>query len=144
MTGISKPRKAHTEQGILVNRIRQFHKDVIIAAIPNGGWRKVTEARRLKAEGVLPGFPDLIVMEPRGRYHGLVIEMKRIGGRVSGVQKDLLPRLASRNYKVILGDQGADHAFREVEKYLALGPTLIERLLSLPEQTRRLIERFLG
>ena len=44
----------------------------------NGGKRHVITATLLKAEGVRAGIQDLVFMIPRGRYHGLVVEMKRI------------------------------------------------------------------
>ena len=144
LVGKTRARKEHTEQVILVNRVRQFYPDVIIAAVPNGGWRKATEARRLKAEGVLPGFPDLIVMEPRGMYHGLVIEMKRIGGRTSPQQDKLLPRLKKRPYKVLLADQGADIAFQQVEQYLRSGESFLDRFLRPPRRLTELLDQILG
>lgn len=110
----------HVEQTQLVARVRSFYPDVIIAAVPNGGSRHIREAVNLKAEGVLKGFPDLIVAEPRGRYHGLYVEMKREGGRSPDPeQKKMLRRLRARGYRTIVG-YGVDHAWPLVEAYLAL------------------------
>lgn len=47
-----------------------------IFAIPNGGDRDIRVASRLKAEGVRPGVPDLMLLTARRGYHGLVIELK--------------------------------------------------------------------
>lgn len=45
--------------------------------IPNGGKRdKVTAKKRLKAEGVKPGVPDVFLPVARKGFHGLYIEMK--------------------------------------------------------------------
>lgn len=44
--------------------------------IPNGGKRYATTAKRLKAEGVKAGVPDLCLPVPRGAYHGLQILSK--------------------------------------------------------------------
>ncbi len=112
----------HNEQCKLVGRVRSFYPDVIIAAVPNGGSRDIREAVKLKAEGVLAGFPDLIVAEPRGRYHGLYVEMKR--DRQAPVRDDqvvMLRRLRTRGYKTIVG-YGVDHAWPLVEEYLSLRP----------------------
>ncbi len=110
----------HTEQAKLVGRIRSFYRDVIVFAVPNGGLRNKAEAVRLKAEGVLAGVPDLVVAEPRGRYHGLYVEMKRRkGGRVSDDQLKIHRRLRRKGYKVLVG-WGVDDVWDEVEEYLAL------------------------
>ena len=44
--------------------------------IPNGGSRNQLEARNLKLQGVKSGVPDICLPVPRGKYHGLYIEMK--------------------------------------------------------------------
>lgn len=116
-----RPRSEHSEQVILVARLRTFYPEVLVAAVPNGGYRTKTEAVRLKAEGVLRGFPDLVVMEPRGEYHGAVIEMKstRPGARASADQKRVLRHLEESGYYPIVGF-GADDAWEEIKGYLAL------------------------
>ena len=110
----------HTAQAQLVTRVRSFYPDVIIAAVPNGGSRDIREAVKLKAEGVLPGFPDLILAEPRGEYHGLFLEMKREkGGRLEPRQRRMLDRLRERGYLAEVA-YGVEDAWKQVEDYLAL------------------------
>ena len=48
----------------------------LLFAVPNGGFRIAREAARLYAEGVVPGVSDLILLESRGPYGSLCIEMK--------------------------------------------------------------------
>lgn len=109
-----------TEQIKLVGRTRTFYPDVIVFAVPNGGLRNKREAVRLKAEGVLKGVPDLVFAEPRGRYHGLYVEMKRRkGSAVTEDQRKLHRRLRRKGYKVMIG-YGVDDVWDEVEAYLAL------------------------
>ena len=43
---------------------------------PNGGYRNKREAANFKIMGVKSGFPDLILLVPRGEWHGLLIELK--------------------------------------------------------------------
>lgn len=110
----------HTEQSKLVGRTRTFYPDVLVFAVPNGGKRAMKEAIRFKAEGVTPGIPDLVFAEPRGRYHGLYVEMKRRkGGYLSDDQRDRIRQLRRRGYKVLIG-YGVDEVWDEVEAYLAL------------------------
>ncbi len=87
-------------------RVRIFH-------IPNGGHRALSVAKRLKAEGVKPGVPDLHIPEWR-----LWIEMKRkTGGRLSLEQKDWIEYLDGIGHTVIVG-KGAVDASRLVLEYV--------------------------
>lgn len=48
----------------------------LLFAVPNGGGRSRTEAAIMKGEGVTAGVADLILLEARGRWGALCIEMK--------------------------------------------------------------------
>ena len=86
--------------------------------IPNGGRRSKAEAGRFKAQGVKAGVPDLSLPVPRGRYHGLYVEMKRKrGGRISPEQEWWIERLQKQGYFVDVCF-GADEAIRRIEWYL--------------------------
>lgn len=43
---------------------------------PNGGRRNASEAAKFKAMGVRAGFPDLVLLVPRGKCPFLAIELK--------------------------------------------------------------------
>lgn len=89
----------HVEQVTLVSWFRTTYPCVRIIAVPNGGFRDHNTAKKLKAEGVLPGVPDLFIPE----WH-LWVEMKRQkGGRLSAEQKDWIQYLDGCNYAVIVG-----------------------------------------
>lgn len=49
---------------------------LMLFAVPNGGGRSPIEAAIMKAEGVVAGVADLILLEARGNYGALCIEMK--------------------------------------------------------------------
>lgn len=66
--------------------------------IPNGGRRDKRTAELLKAEGVLPGAPDVSLPYPSGGYHGLYIELKAEGGRPSREQNDFLRAALDNGY----------------------------------------------
>lgn len=121
------------EQILVVAHARTFHPDVVIAAVPNGGARRKTEAARLKLEGVLPGYPDLLVDEARGGWYGLRIEMKRADGkgRTSKAQTEILERLGRAGYLPVVC-AGAAEAIAELEFYLALPLTRPLRSTRLP------------
>lgn len=91
-----------------------------LVAVPNGGWRHQATAGRLRAEGVKPGYPDLILDVARGPYHGLRIELKRrLGWRVSREQVVWLEHLAAEGYLVAVC-AGWEAARDELLAYLAL------------------------
>lgn len=67
--------------------------------VPNGGSRSKAEAGRFKMEGVKAGVPDIFLPVPRGKYHGLFIEMKRLrGGKVSKEQGEWIESLHRQGY----------------------------------------------
>jgi hypothetical protein len=78
-------------------------------AIPNGGSRALItgkngkkfslEAIRMKAEGMLPGVPDMLLAVPKYPHGGLFLEMKSETGRLSPEQKAMIAEL-SAGYKV--------------------------------------------
>ena len=89
-------------------------------AIPNGGLRNIVVAKKLKAEGSRKGVPDLFLPIPRGKYHGMFIEMKRAaGGRISVEQKDWIEFLEEQGYYTIVA-YGWEHARIRIEYYLNL------------------------
>lgn len=94
----------------------------MLFAIPNGGLRSKTEAKRLKAQGVKPGVPDLMLAVARCGAHGLFIEMKAGGNDVDGGQVDPDQEvwhadLVSQGYIVIVCWTGKA-AIEEIERYL--------------------------
>ena len=53
---------------------------------PNGGHRLKSVAGKLKAQGVKPGIPDVVVLRPNGSP--IYVELKAFGGTLSLAQKD--------------------------------------------------------
>ena len=80
-------------------------------AVPNGGRRDRVSGAKLKAEGVLPGVSDLILLVARGGYHALLIEMKTPKGKQSPAQKDWARDMAARGYLYVVC-----HSFDEFRK----------------------------
>lgn len=71
----------HIIQCACVRWFKYQYPQYIIFAVPNGGWRNVVVARKLKAEGVLAGVSDLIILAP---HRAIFIEMKKSKGGVQG------------------------------------------------------------
>jgi hypothetical protein len=58
-------------------------RGVLWCHVPNGEWRHWNIAKKLKAVGVMPGVPDILVFSPPPREvaRGVAIELKRVGVR---------------------------------------------------------------
>ena len=84
---------------------------------PNGGSRNVAEAANLKRMGVKAGVPDLCLPYPSNGYHGLYIEMKRDGGRLTAAQREYLAWLNENGYRAVVC-YGTEHAINVLEYYL--------------------------
>ena len=107
----------HKEQVKLVQRVRAFYPDVLIASIPNGGNRSASERVRLHAEGVLAGMPDLCVLKQSKGFGGLFVEMKTKIGVVSKEQSCIAKQLNSEGYLCVIA-RSADEGFKLIEEYL--------------------------
>lgn len=113
----------HFEQAALVQWWGHFSRtkgleERLLFAVPNGGARDAITGARLKAEGVRPGVPDLMLALPRGGKGGLFIEMKRKrAGRPSKAQIEVSYALLGAGYHVALC-RGADEAMNVIKNYL--------------------------
>jgi len=70
--------------------------------IPNGGFRHKATAAALKRQGVKPGVLDLCLPVPRKGFHGLYIELKRLGEKPSPRQNRWLLFLCEQGYKAVV------------------------------------------
>lgn len=87
-------------------------------AVPNGGRRDATTAAKLKAEGVVPGVADLVLLVSNRDYGALLIEMKTPKGRQSDSQKKWERTVcADAEYKYVVC-RSLDDFIREVDSYL--------------------------
>jgi len=94
-------------------RGRLFH-------IPNGGSRHKLEAVALKRQGVRAGVSDLFLPVPKGKFHGMWIEMKAVNGaKPSKAQQEWLDDMESLGYAAIVA-YGAEQAINGLKNYLAL------------------------
>jgi hypothetical protein len=132
-----KPTKSESsEQTVLVARVRNFHPDLVFMSIPNGGKRDIRVAAQMKREGVLAGAPDLFLAEPRENKHGLFIEMKKIGGRTSSNQDEVIDKLRAKGYEAVVCE-GADEAYSKLLVYVYGNqlPEWLTRFVKVPSKT---------
>ena len=103
----------HSEQVGFINWFRSQYPEILIFAIPNGEKRSISVAKRLKAEGVVRGVPDLFIPA-----WNLWIEMKRVsGGRLSTDQKQMISYLENIGHSVIIA-KGATDASQHIKNFM--------------------------
>ena len=115
----------HNESNIQIACVRWFrcmHPKLarLLFAVPNGGARNAVTGAILKAEGVVPGVADLLLLVPRNGYHGLAIEMKTRTGRQSDSQREWQQEVEAQGYCYVVCHSFDD--FRnEVDAYIVDG-----------------------
>ena len=114
----------HQIQSACVRWFAYQHPELkgLLFAVPNGGARNKATAGKLKAEGVVAGVSDLILLVPRiifgvAQWHGLCIEMKTAKGRQSPDQKEWQAKVESKGYKYAVC-HSLDEFINEIEDYL--------------------------
>lgn len=122
--GVKQRRRPHEEEHLIqVACVRWFRLQypqlhLSLFAVPNGGRRDEVTAGKLKAEGVVAGVADLLLLEPSMTHHGLAIEMKTRSGRQRDTQKEWQHHIESRGYKYVIC-RSIDDFIMEVKKYLS-------------------------
>lgn len=116
--------EAH-EQAALFNLIEnvavKYYPELrLLYHIPNGGKRNAVEAAHLKQQGVKSGVPDLCLPVPRGKFHGLYIEMKVGKNKPTENQTQWLEDLENQGYATMVC-YGYKQAMEVLVKYLTGG-----------------------
>lgn len=109
----------HRLQVACVNWYRLQHRKYAdsLIAVPNGGKRDKTTAKKMKAEGQLAGVADLILLKSNRYYGALMIEMKTRTGRQAETQKQWQEYIEQQGYKYVVCRSIEDFV-REVNDYL--------------------------
>lgn len=84
-----------TKNHIMLAKVLRFFLPNKFHHSPNGGWRHIATARRLKAMGTSPGFPDIFILgNPKyiegSKVPGCVIELKVMGRKATERQENWL------------------------------------------------------
>ena len=111
----------HDLQSAIVTRslalAGKYPEILLLHAIPNGDYRGWGVGVKLKAEGVIPGIPDLCMPVARGGFHGFYMELKRSKGRVSDEQWEFMEALHEQGYFVRVTNH-LQTALEIIENYL--------------------------
>ena len=116
-------KSAASEHDLQVSCVRLFRYKYreygeMLFAIPNGGKRNPKEAARLKAEGVVSGIPDLFLSVPKGKYHGMFMELKNgKSNNLTENQKRMMYKLQMFGYKTVIIRSLEDFE-KNIEEYL--------------------------
>jgi hypothetical protein len=70
----------------------------------NSGRKSMMSATTDVGLGLTKGIPDLFLAIPNDLWHGLYIEMKAIGGKVSPDQTEVMELLSNQGYKCAVID----------------------------------------
>ena len=93
----------------------------LLFAVPNGTNKSKTARMRFKAEGLTAGVSDLLLLVPKGIYHGLCIEMKSKTGRQSKEQRAWQKKVTEQGYLYLLC-RSFDEFHSGIQKYLTESP----------------------
>ena len=91
-------------------------KGIPVYHVPNGGTRNRLEAKSLKRQGVKAGVPDLCFPVPKGKYHGMYIEMKYGKNKTTQAQNEWLELLSKNGYMTAVC-YGVEEAQAVLDKY---------------------------
>ena len=124
-SGVKPRRKAPSDEEHCIQQscVRWFNFEYPklrgrLFAVPNGGRRDAVTGARLKAEGVVHGVSDLILLKSNSRYGALLIEMKTPKGRQSEHQRWWQSVICDKDeYKYVVC-RSLDDFMREVRSYL--------------------------
>ncbi len=89
----------------------------LLFSIPNGANKSMHQAMKFKREGLRKGVPDLMLAYPANGFHGLFIEMKRIGQKAR-TEQDEYGKLLTRHGYITHVCAGSDAAIECIETYL--------------------------
>lgn len=109
----------HLEQCALIRWFDMKYNDHKgrLYATPNAGKRHIAVGRKLKAEGMRAGVPDLCLPVSRLSYNSLYIELKTKEGKVSDSQKGWIEYLNSQGNMAVVC-YGWESAKEVISKYL--------------------------
>jgi hypothetical protein len=111
------PESEANQQEIVVKYLRLAYPDALYCASAGGMWTSDSQRIKMARTGYVKGFPDLFIYEPRGEYHGLAIEMKKVkGSKIEPEQVQWQEQLRNRGYCSYIC-KGKDEAIKIIDEY---------------------------
>lgn len=106
-------------QEAVINYLVAAYPKALYCASAGGVRTSMKQAVKMKRTGYVKGFPDIFIYEPKGRWHGLAIEMKTAKGVMSQHQKNWQNELIKRDYFAVTC-KNFDQAQIIIDEYMAL------------------------
>lgn len=86
-------------QAAFVLQVQLSYPDLLFTISPAGFIMSAGQAMKMMRMGYRKGTPDVLIFEPRGPFHGLLIEFKAPGGVISDSQREFMRLATDRGYK---------------------------------------------
>lgn len=107
------------QAGVMRYLAFQYPAAYAVACASAGGLHtSKAQGVKMKAMGYRAGFPDLVILYPTKKYHGLMIEMKAPGRYATPEQKEWIQRLNDRGYMATVC-KSFDEAKAVIDDYMA-------------------------
>ena len=101
------------------NQIRHPELQLLNSSL-NGVRLPISLAKKMKAQGMKKGYPDIFLPVPKNNYHGLFIELKKeTGGKVSVDQIRWLEKLSELGYYTTV-QYGYKQTIEKIKQYLEI------------------------
>ena len=102
-------------QVAVVNYLRSQKEDLLFNGSAGGIRTSLSQGKKMKMTGYRKGWPDLLIMEPRGEFSGLAIK----GNYGSPEQKEVIRILNEKGYFAMICT-GFEEARETIDLYLKI------------------------
>ena len=113
-------------QAAFIQYVELMHPTLLYTISPAGFIMSAGMGMKMIRMGYRKGTPDITFYEPRGSYHGLLIEFKAPGGTVSDAQKDFIKQAQDRGFMAVVC-YSTSTAITILDEYLRL-PTPLSKI----------------
>tara|TARA_R110000737_G_scaffold154707_1_gene183768 strand:- start:1526 stop:1879 length:354 start_codon:yes stop_codon:yes gene_type:complete len=102
----------------VVNWLKYNFPNMLYCASAGGMRTSLSVAKKMKASGYVKGMPDLQIMHPTKKHHGMFIELKANKKcYASKEQKEWIVNLNERGYYAVVC-KGFDESIEQITNYI--------------------------